>query len=276
MATDPDPYRFFHLKVLRTAQLTPVMLRITLGGEQLTDFVSGGRDQRVKLFLPRPGQDAPILPDVRQDDWYDAWRRMDPAVRAFMRTYTVRAHRTDPPEIDLDFALHGDLGPGSRWARTAVPGARVGVFGPAVEENGGYDFQPPQDADWLLLTGDESALPAVAGILEHLTPGTRAEVFLEVPHADDRQPLATKADARVTWLVRDSRDSPGSLLAAVSTAELPAGAPYSWIAGESATVRSLRRHLLQERGFDRKAVKFTGYWRRGTSEDELLARDEDA
>jgi NADPH-dependent ferric siderophore reductase len=70
MAT--DPYRFFNLQVLRTAQLTPVVLRVTLGGEQLTGFVSGGRDQRVKLFLPRPGQDSPVLPDVRQDDWYDA------------------------------------------------------------------------------------------------------------------------------------------------------------------------------------------------------------
>jgi NADPH-dependent ferric siderophore reductase len=144
---------------------------------------------------------------------------MDPAVRAFMRTYTVRAHRTDPLELDLDFALHGDLGPGSRWARTAVPGSPVGVFGPAVEENGGYDFRPPQDTDWLLLTGDESALPAVAGILEHLASGTGTEVYLEVPHTHDRQPLATKADARVTWLARGSRESLLDTIRAASTAQ---------------------------------------------------------
>jgi NADPH-dependent ferric siderophore reductase len=34
-------------------------------------------------------------------------------------------------------------------------------------------------------------------------------------------------------------------------------------------VKELRRHLVQERGIDRRAVTFVGYWRRGLSEEQL-------
>ncbi|MEO3764728.1 SIP domain-containing protein [Streptomyces sp. B5E4] len=48
------------------------------------------------------------------------------------------------------------------------------------------------------------------------------------------------------------------------------------MAGESATVRAVRRQLVRERGFDRGAVTFSGYWRRGTTEDQWLAAAESA
>jgi NADPH-dependent ferric siderophore reductase len=51
---------------------------------------------------------------------------------------------------------------------------------------------------------------------------------------------------------------------------LPRVKPYAWIADESAEVQALRRHLLRERGFERDAIVFTGYWRRGADEDDLL------
>ncbi|MFI6082361.1 SIP domain-containing protein [Streptomyces sp. NPDC051217] len=42
-------------------------------------------------------------------------------------------------------------------------------------------------------TGDESTLPAVAGILESLPPGTPAHVWIALRHAADR---ACPADLR--------------------------------------------------------------------------------
>ncbi|QIQ05459.1 siderophore-interacting protein [Streptomyces liangshanensis] len=279
------PYRFFDAEVLRTEPITPAMVRVVLGGPDVARMATAGRDQRVKLFLPHPGQDAPVMPVIAEDsdDWYDAWRSMDVAVRGIMRTYTVRELRRAPDELMLDFALHGDpddpaAGPAARWARTAA-GMRVGVLAPTGEENGGYDFRPPAGTDWILLTADESAIPAVAGILEHLPPGTPARVWIDVHDLTDRQPLPTKAEAEITWLVRgerDGRQDTPSTTDAIRAAVLPEGTPYAWIAGESATVKAVRRHLVGERGFDRKAVRFTGYWRRGTSEDELLRADEDA
>ncbi|WP_030624449.1 siderophore-interacting protein [Streptomyces sclerotialus] len=271
------PFRFFDLHVVRTRRLGPSMVRITFGGARLAELLTGGRDQRVKLFFPQPHQTVPVFDD-QGDGWYAAWRAQDPAERSIMRTYTVRAQRRLPePELDVDFALHGaeegSSGPAGRWAAAARPGDRLSILGPVVEDNGGVDFRPPQGTDWILLSGDETALPAIANILEWLTPGTKAKVWIEVEHAADRQELPSFADADITWLVREesAADRTERMVDAVRDAELPEGVPYAWIAGESGTVKALRRHLVKERGFDRRAVKFTGYWRRGASEEQLLA-----
>ncbi|MEW9519213.1 siderophore-interacting protein [Streptomyces tubercidicus] len=274
------PFRFFDVHVLRTRRLSPSVLRVTFGGERLAELASGGRDQRFKLFLPQPHQDRPVFHDTG-DGWYTAWRAQDPAERAVMRSYTIREQRHEPREFDVDFALHGAGpgasplagGPASRWAADARPGDRLTVLAPAVEDNGGVDFRPPSGTDWILITGDETALPAIAGILSWLSPGTQAKVWIEIAHEDDRQQLPSFADADITWLVRDGATAAGGepVLDALRAAELPEGTPYAWIAGESGTVKAVRRHLVRERGFDRRAVKFTGYWRRGACEEELLA-----
>jgi NADPH-dependent ferric siderophore reductase len=270
VTTVTAPFRFFDVHVVRAERLGPTMVRVTFGGDGLGGFLSGGRDQRFKLFFPHPHQETAVVP--AEEDWYARWRAMDPEVRAIMRSYTVCGRRRDPEEFDVEFALHGDGGPASRWASRARPGDRLTVLGPAVEENGGVDFRPPDGTGWILLTADETALPAVAGILDWLPAGTRARVWIVVPHAEDIRRLPTEADAEITWLVRDNGSD--VLLDAVRAADLPAGTPYAWIAGESGAVRALRRHLAGERGFDRRRVKFTGYWRMGASEEELLAEDE--
>ncbi|WP_181766422.1 siderophore-interacting protein [Streptomyces albidus (ex Kaewkla and Franco 2022)] len=280
------PFEFFDVHVVRTRRLGPTMLRITFGGDALRGFASGGRDQRFKLFLPHPGQDAPLVPVDAGDAWFTMWRAMDPDVRGIMRSYTVREQRRHPrEELDIDFALHGvgdpaeaatagfvAAGPASRWAATAKPGDRVTILGPVVDDNGGVDFRPPAGTDWTLISGDETALPAIAGILEWLPPGTPAKVWIEVPHADDIQDLPTVADADITWLVRDNTSQPRTdfVLGSLSSATFPEGTPYAWIAGEAGTVKALRRHLVRERGFDRKAVKFTGYWRLDATEEQLV------
>jgi NADPH-dependent ferric siderophore reductase len=301
------PFRFFDLRVLRSTRLSPSFLRITFGGADLAEVNCGGRDQRVKLFFPHQHQDVPVLPENRDGDWFTRWRAMDPAVRAVMRTYTVREHRKDVGEldIDIDFAVHGPGGgPATRWAARASEGSRVALLGPVVEDNGGVDFQPPRDADWVLLTADETALPAVEAILSWLPADTRARVWVEVACAEDIRGLWTEADAEITWLVRDAHESrrdahgadespvgsggsddrsgggvggsesgggdAGAVLEAVRGACLPEGKPYAWIAGESAEVQALRRHLVRERGFGRDSIVFTGYWRRGAGEDDLL------
>lgn len=97
-------------------------------------------------------------------------------------------------------------------------------------------------------------------------------MWLGVPYAADRMDLPTAADATVHWLARD--ENAPSALESIRTAELPGTAPYAWLAGEAGTVKELRRHLVRERGLDRRHVTFVGYWRRGLSEEQL--RDEAA
>ncbi|OEU98426.1 MULTISPECIES: siderophore-interacting protein [Streptomyces] len=276
------PFEFFALHVVRTRRLGPTLLRVTFGGEGLDLFASGGRDQRVKLFLPQPGQTAPVVPVEAGTEWFAEWRAMDENIRGIMRSYTVRALRKGSrygaaDELDIDFALHGEIGPASRWALRAAPGDRVTLLGPVVEDNGGVDFRPPEGTDWVLLSGDETALPAIGAVLEWLPTGMPVRVFVEVAHREDIQDLPTLSDARISWLVRDESGdrAAGSrtehAVSAVRSAGLPSGTPYAWLAGEAGTVKALRRHLVNERGFDRRSVTFTGYWRAGTSEEQLVA-----
>ncbi|MFJ2890967.1 siderophore-interacting protein [Streptomyces sp. NPDC087305] len=266
------PFRFFSLQVVRTERLGPSLVRVTFAGDDLAYFFSDGCDQSLSLFLPHPGQVEPAVPYELGDGWWQGWRELPDDVRAVMRSYTLRGLRRDPDEIDIDFVLHEPAGPASRWASRAGAGDRVVLLGPAVADNRAIRFRPPEDADLVVVWGDETAVPAASAILEALPAGVRARVWLEVQHAGDVQELVTDADAEVTWLVRDDQGVEGSPMAlgALRAAQLPAAErPYVWIAGESGQVKALRRHFVGERGIDRRRVTFVGYWRQGLSEEQL-------
>jgi len=273
-ATGAAEFRFFRARVRNTARLGPTIVRITFGGADLREFAGGGRDQSFSLFLPHPGQRAPVLPVGAGGGWFARWRAMDPAIRAVMRSYTACEHRPDQAELDVEFVLHGVTGPvrasgpASRWAAGARVGDRVVLLGPAVEDNKGVGFRPPPDTGSVLIAADETALPAVGGIMAWLPATVRARAWIEVPDAGDIRDLPTTADARITWLVRGSADG---LVAAVRAAGWCPDGAYAWVAGESAAVRALRRHLVRDRGFPPGNVTFTGYWRRGASEEDLRA-----
>ncbi|MHC3470436.1 siderophore-interacting protein [Streptomyces sp. 7R007] len=279
------PFRFFSLQVVRTRRLGPSLVRVTFGGGDLHDFHSDGRDQSLSLFLPHPGQTEPAVPVELGDGWWQGWRELPDDVRAVMRSYTLRSLRRapdGPDEIDIDFVLHTPAGPASRWAGRAAPGDRVLLLGPAVADNRAIRFRPPEDTDLVLLWGDETALPAVAAILESLPAGQRVRAWLEVGDPGDIQDLTTEADAGITWLVRrhDVPHCPEGVggapapmaVDAVRAASLPSARhPYVWIAGESGCVKALRRHFVSERGIDRRRVTFVGYWRTGMTEEQLRA-----
>ncbi|MFF7599992.1 siderophore-interacting protein [Streptomyces mirabilis] len=273
------PFRFFSLQVVRTRRLGPSLVRITFAGDDLVAFASHGRDQSLSLFLPHPGQTEPAVPHELGDSWWQGWRELPDDERAVMRSYTLRALRPDArgrtSEIDIDFVLHGvepdaevPAGPASQWASRAAAGDRVVLLGPAVEDNRAIRFRPPADTDLVVLWADETALPAASAILESLPAGTRVRAWLEVQHAEDVQDLLVTAEAEITWLVRD--DGAPMAVDAVRAARLPpTESPYAWIAGESGCVKEMRRHLVRERGIDRRRVTFVGYWRRGLTEEQL-------
>ncbi|MEU4921965.1 siderophore-interacting protein [Streptomyces parvus] len=268
------PFRLFDLTVVRTRRLGPSILRVTLGGPGSEGFRAGGRDQSLTLLLPRPGRRRAVVPAGGDGTWYERWRALPGDERAVLRPYAVRAQRSRPDgstEIDLDFVLHGDGGPASRWARAAAPGDRLTVAGPAEPDNTAVRFRPPADTDWVLIRADETALPAAAAVLEWLPAGLPARVWLEVPRTEDRQALNTAARARIRWLVRGEGAACG--VEAVRAAELPGGTPYAWVAGEASGVRALRHHLVRERGFAPERVTSTTYWTRGCGGDQALAAE---
>ncbi|NUT39791.1 MAG: siderophore-interacting protein [Thermoactinospora sp.] len=251
------------LEVTRVRSLSPGMARVTFTADDLTGLPQTGPDQQVKLYFPRPGQDAPLLPDPDGElmSWYAAFTAIPEQERPWMRSFTLRARGHDT--VDIDFVLHGSDGPASRWAMRARPSHRLAMFGPSA------DFARPvpldrdlAEADWVLLAGDLSALPAIGTLMEALPYGKRAEVFVEAGDPRDRQEPPTRGAVTLHWT------DGGALVDTVTRAQFPGGRVFAWLAGEASAVRRLRRHLVAERGIAKSAVDFSGYWRRTLTQDD--------
>lgn len=225
------------------------MIRVTLSGDELAGFGGDGPDRRIKMFFPVPGQDRPAVP--RATSGGPLWPTGE--ARPVIRTYTVRRFDPTAGELDVDFVLHAGHGPAAAWAREAQHGSWVGVSEP------GGRYVPDPAAELHVVIGDETALPAVATVLEALPPGVPALAFLEVADAGEEQKLPGAAVTR--WVHRGAHPAGDPLVAAVRAAEFPAGRVQAWLSGESACVKTLRKYLLDDRGVDRRAVYATGYWR---------------
>jgi NADPH-dependent ferric siderophore reductase len=216
------PTEYLTATVLRTARLTPSVVRVTF---DVPGFRSTGKpDEWVHVFLGEPG---------------DHKRR---------RNYTIRAVRGD--EVDIDVVLH-ETGLMVDWTRDARPGRRL-VWG---ELTGTYD--PPADTDWRLLVGDVTALPAIGRIVEELPAGAKATVVAETADPRDRQRWETRGDVDVVWI---EGGEASKLAHAVRSFPEPEGTGYRWMAGETRTVRAARRYLRHERGLPAERYSLTGYW----------------
>ena len=207
------------VEVAAVDRLSPHFVRVELAADQLADFGVDGPlyDQRIKLVFP----DAQgRLPDVATADenWLRSWFELPEDSRGAMRTYTVRAVRGEGADTRLvvDLVLHpGGSGPGGDWAAAAGAGDRLVVLAPRRGVPfGGIEFAPPGAAR-LLLVGDETAVPAVASILEDLGPDARGAVFLEVPEERDVLTLEHPVGVAVHWLPRAGGPRGEALHAAV-------------------------------------------------------------
>lgn len=77
--------RFRRLGVEHVEQLTPRMVRVTVGGAELRGFTSLGFDDHVKLMFPTPGGGELHLPSVGANGPV-----FDGDVKPIMRDYTPR------------------------------------------------------------------------------------------------------------------------------------------------------------------------------------------
>lgn len=239
------------LDVIGIRHVTPHLVRITLGGEQLAGFTSLGFDDHVKVMVPSDWEACDSLPPL------DPEGMVAELPEPVMRDYTP--HHFDPAAstLQVDFALH-DGGPATAWAHRAKLGGKLLVGGPRSSFVVGTGF------DWHLLVGDDTALPAMRRRLAELPAGSRAVVLAEVDGPEDEEPFESRADVDTQWIYRTHADRSGmpSLLAAVAAARLPEGACYTWVACESSDAKLIRAALLS-RGADPSALKASGYWRRG-------------
>lgn len=229
----------FPATVLAKEQLSSHFVRLVLGGEGLAGFASTGvPDEWVALTVPGQFQ---------------------------TRYYTVRAW--DGSELTLDVVVH-DHGLVTEWASGECVGDTVTISEPKSS------FAMPASARWLLLVGDLTALPAIARIIES-DPGVPVTAWCEVPDGEITSYVASPAegpDAQVHWL----QPPPGletATAAVVERIEWPEGEGYFWMAGESAQMRAIRKHLMREVKLPSAAYHVMGYWRGGGQRRQPRAVD---
>ena len=249
-----------HGEVLRTDRLTPSMVRVVLGGPGLAGFrPSTEADSYVNLAFPPPGAaygplfDPAEVKETLAKDWWPARRRL-----------TVRRWDAAAGELTLDFVAHGDVGVAGAWALRARPGDVLVMEGPSS------GYHPDPTADWHLLVGDESALPAIAVALESLPAGARAVAVLVCDGPEHELVLSTDADLDLRWVHRSAAD-PAPLPAAVEAARFPEGRAHAFVHGEADEIRAIRRHLLTERGLARGQMSCSPYWRRTMTDEAWRA-----
>lgn len=249
--------------VVSTELVTPRRCRVEIASGGLRGFDPDGRvAQHLKLVLPGPGQAQPTLPLL--GDRGPSFP--DESARSPLRTFTVRSFDAGTHTLVLEVVLH-EGGLASEWARRAAPGDPVGLIGPA----GGHRVR--YDLGRYVLAGDETAVPAIAGIVESLAPDQAADVLIEVADEADRRPLLAEGDVRVRWLFRRGHAHGRLLERAFGELEIIPGRTFVWAAGEAAAIRRIRRSVRDDLALPRSDFEIGGYWLRRVSEDEGVARN---
>ncbi|MGO2683274.1 MAG: siderophore-interacting protein, partial [Microbacterium sp.] len=167
----------------------------------------------------------------------------------------------------IDFVTHGDEGVAGPWATNAQPGDPVVLGG----IGGGY--APDAAADWHLLVGDESSIPAIAAALEAMPADAVGTALLEVQNESEQLDLVAPDGIEVRWLHRgDSQAGTTDLLVdAVRALDWRDGRVQVFAHGERGAMKQLRPHLTEERGLDRTQLSLSAYWAHGRREDAFQA-----
>lgn len=226
------------LQVLKIADITQHMRRITLGGVGMDSFPTEQSGAYIKLMFPQAESDKPLL-----------------------RTYTVRDQR--PGEIDVDFVMHDAPGPASRWAADVQVGENILVGGPGPRK------LIHSDADWYLFVGDMTALPAISVNLAIMPGDARGYAIIEVLSEHDIQTLPTPQNFQVHWLVNPEPDPEGEVMVErIRSLPWLEGNPAVWAASEFNSMKKLRHYFREVQPVAKTHLYVSSYWKLGQNEDQ--------
>lgn len=286
-------YRIFNVTLKQRIQITPSLLRCVFTGDDVLEMKHESPDQRIKLLFAGEDGTCPAMPV--SEGWYQDYLALPKPQRPVMRTYTLRGLRREQKEMDVEFVLHGETGPASRWAMHAGTGAKMQIVAPnaaSADDSGGYEWIWHEGIQQALLIADETAVPAAVGILEQLATlaePPKVQAFFEVPHITDAQQQDFPF-AEIHWLGREDHPQGTLLMKAIRDhLTLPDCARVAeqslenksliedgiweraegkhgfnaWVAAESGVVKKLRHCLIDEFQLDREVVNFMAYWTLG-------------
>ncbi|MFT3976315.1 MAG: siderophore-interacting protein [Sphingomonas bacterium] len=241
------------LRVVEARRVTPHMQRVTFSGTDIGSFATDA-NLHVRLLLPPPG--------AARDGWLKLRRDGKASVRdrnckPVVRKYTIRAIDPASGRIAIDFVLHEDGGPGGSWAAQARAGDLAGILGP-----GGRGLSP---ADWYLIAGDETALPAIGRMMDAMPAHAQGHVIIEIADALEEQPLPVPPGMTLRWLHRNGAapGTTGLLLEAIRAVRWPSGdgKPFAWVGAEFTAIQAIRDHLARDRGLAKADQLVVAYWR---------------
>ncbi|SMX51218.1 siderophore-interacting protein [Actibacterium lipolyticum] len=238
------PPNFHLVSVASVRRISPNFLRVTMACENVGALLTGG--MHFSLLLPPEGR-APVWPHIN-DEGRTIWAEGEDQL-----------HRAPYTFVDLDVkagtfsfdVFEHDGGRTTEWARHTTKGDVVAVVGP-----GGGTFPT---GDFLLMAGDETALPAMRRILEHSDPARRGAVFIELGDMRDKCPIAAPEGVTVTWVQRGSGDT---ILDQICAAGLPETeqSHFVWFAAERDQVRRAKSHFRDTVKIERTQGYFSTYW----------------
>jgi NADPH-dependent ferric siderophore reductase len=225
------------------------MVRITLAGDEFAGLVIDSPAASVRLLIPSDGTRQLTMPTWNGNEFL-----LPDGSRPIIRTFTPRRFDPGALELDLNVVIHPG-GAVSTWVESAEVGSAVAVSGP------GRGYTVDTEAAGFVLAGDETALPAIAQLLEAIPSAIPIQVIVEVADPAARLDLPDHANAMVRWVDLDPESAPGdALVASLVEAEITPDVNV-WAAGEAAAMHRIRRHLFDDRGLERRDVTVRGYWK---------------
>ena len=231
------------LEVKGIVDITPNMRRITLGGEAFDGFPADQESGYIKLMFPQCEGRKPI-----------------------MRTYTIIQQRDN--EIDVDFVLHalnhrGTEGLASHWVKKVAVGDEILIGGPGAKKPVNHQ------ADWFLLVGDMTALPAITVNLKQLPDDAVGYAVIEILSKADIQSIKKPRNIEIQWVINTTAsDSHYPLLEQVKALTWLEGEVAVWTACEFNNMRALRKYFKQEKNVAKDYLYISSYWKLDNSEDE--------
>lgn len=238
-------------------RLSPSMIRLVFGGGDLENFVpTPFTDQYINGYFVPP--DAPYGVPFDLEEAKETGDDFRPRPRRF----TVRKWDVEKKHLTIDFVAHGDEGYAGAWAQRARIGDRLQFKGP------GGAYHPDPEVDWHLFAGDESALPAISASIESLPAAKPCLAFVVVDGPEYEITIHSDSALQLIWLHRSKVSEPeNALLNAIKSFDFPEGEYDVFVHGEAGEVRSIRKHLLADRGIDESKSSISPYWRRNHTDE---------
>lgn len=221
------------ITVVAIERLTPSMLRLDFICADFADFVSASADDHIKLVFPSDNEAGE---------------------RPCMRDFTPRRFDAARGTLSIDFVIH-DAGPATEWATGARIGDTLDIGGPKGST------VVPDDFDWYLLIGDETALPAIGRRLEELRADVPVTSIVLMSDPADAQQITTRARWAPRWIMRrPGVDDVETMLGVIGDVTLPAGEGFVWIAAENSVTLAVRSYLIDRLRHPKEWIKAAAYW----------------